>query len=251
MNAVLTWGVSLLLYAWGICWTSLLIIKVLFAALIFPLGSYEQVVIHGCRWMLRLLGFRIQVEGLERISADEQYIYMANHVNIFDVFVLGGYLPGIKRGVEAAEHFEWPLWGAMIKRLGNIPIRRENLDEARRSLDVAAEGLRKGISIVILPEGHRTRDGALQQFKKGPFHLAKTADVPIVPVGLSGMWEVKRYKDPHWRPGRITVKIGKPIPVRTIRKMSVDALRDLTRASILDLIDYDVIPQRNYTLSRF
>ncbi len=251
MNAVLKWGVSILLYIWGVCWTTLLIVKVLFAALLFPIGSYEPVVIYGCRSLLHLLGFRIEVEGRENIHSGEQYIYMANHVNIFDVFVLGGYLPGIKRGVEAAEHFEWPLWGAMIRRLGNIPIQRENLDAARRSLDIAAEVVKRGISIVILPEGHRTRDGALQQCKKGPFHMAKAAEVPIVPVGLSGMWEVKRYKDPHWRPGRIRVRFGSPIPVQMIRKQRVEELRDLTRDALLKLIDYDDTPRRNYPLSRF
>jgi len=244
MRAILRWPVTVMLYLWGGFWAILLMTTVLVGALLLPMGRYEPVIQYGCRIFLRLLGFRVTVSGLERVAPGTTYIFMANHVNIFDIFVLGGYIPGLKRGVEAAEHFTWPLWGAMVKRLGNIPIRRTNLNEAKKSLESAAKAVEKGISIVILPEGHRTRDGGLQEFKKGPFHLAAAARVPIVPVGLSGMWEVKQYKNPHWRPGPITVRFGKPLSARTVQNTPVEELGPLIRRAILELIDYDETPRR-------
>lgn len=244
MRAILRWPVTMALYLWGGFWAILLVSLVLIAAILIPFGRYEGVIRYGCRAFLWLLGFRVTVTGMERVAPDTTCIFMANHVNIFDVFVLGGYIPGLKRGVEAAEHFSWPLWGAMVKRLGNIPIRRTHLEEAKKSLETAAQAVEKGVSIVILPEGHRTRNGALRPFKKGPFYLATAARVPIVPVGLSGMWEVKQYKNPHWRPGPITARFGETFPAGTVQDTPIDELGHLVRQEILQLIDYDETPRR-------
>lgn len=244
MTDIIKWVTTGLLYLWGGFCGIVLILVVLIAAVLFPVGKYEQVIIQGCRIFLALIGIHVTTEGYENVDEDATYIYMANHVNIFDVFVLGGFIPGVKRGVEAAEHFSWPLWGWMVKRLGNIPIERANLSEAKRSLDAAAAAVKKEISIVILPEGHRTRDGGFQQLKKGPFHLTKAAGVPLIPMGMSGMWEIKKYHDPHWRPGPIHVRYGKPISAETVESKSVEELRDLTREAIGDLIDYDEMPRR-------
>ncbi|MCF7804285.1 MAG: 1-acyl-sn-glycerol-3-phosphate acyltransferase [Candidatus Marinimicrobia bacterium] len=244
MKELFRWIVTVSLYLWGGFCGVLLILTILVAALILPVGKYEGLIIHGCRIYLALMGIRVTTEGKEHFDPDETYIFMANHINIFDVFVLGGYIPGVKRGVEAAEHFSWPLWGWMVQRLGNIPIQRTQLSEAMKSLDTAAEAVKKGISIVILPEGHRTRDGGFQQFKKGPFHMAKSAEVPIVPMGMSGMWEIKQYKNPHWRPGTIHIRYGEQIPVESIKESGVEELRGITRDAIGGLIDYDERPRR-------
>jgi len=244
MRDIIQWTITGLLYVWGGFCAVLLMLVILIAALLFPIGRYEQVIIQGCRIFLALIGIQVTTEGYEHVDEDETYIFMANHVNIFDVFVLGGLIPGVKRGVEASEHFSWPLWGWMVRRLGNIPIERTNLSEAKRSLEAAATAVGDGISIVILPEGHRTRDGGFQQFKKGPFHMAKAAGVPIIPMGMIGMWEIKQYHNPHWRPGPIHVRYGKPIPAETVKSSSVEELRELTHNAIGDLIDYDETPRR-------
>lgn len=243
MKTSFHWLVTGLLYLWGGFWAILLISIVLVTALFLPIGRYEPVIRYGCRMLLWLLGFQVTVSGIEGVNPRGTYIFMANHVNIFDVFVLGGYIPGLKRGVEAAEHFSWPLWGAMVKRLGNIPIQRTNLDEAKKSLENAARAVEKGISIVILPEGHRTRDGSLQKFKKGPFHLAVAAGVPVIPVGLSGMWQVKQYKNLHWRPGPIRIAFGEPVPPHDLSNRSVEDLSGVIRQRMLKLIDYDETPR--------
>jgi len=244
MKLILRWLLSTLLYLWaGFC-VFLLVVIVLLGALILPFGSYEPLITRGCQVVLWLSGIRVKTEGEENFDPDETYIFMANHVNLFDVFVLGGYVPAIKRGVEASEHFSWPIWGWLVKRIGNIPIQRYNLDEAKKSLRAAEEAVRQNISIIILPEGHRTRSGGLQQFKKGPFHLAKAAGVPIVPMGMSGMWEIKQFKNPHWRPGTIVIKYGKIISAETVQSSSVAELQEITRQAIKGLIDYDETPRR-------
>ncbi len=244
MKSFFQWIVTLFLYLWAGFFVFLLIVFVLLAALILPFGTYDPLITHGCRIVLWLAGFRIKTDGEENFNPEETYIFMANHINLFDVFVLGGYVPGIKRGVEASEHFSWPIWGWLVRRIGNIPIQRYNLDEAKKSLRAAEEAVQRNISIIILPEGHRTRSGGLQEFKKGPFHLAKAAGVPIVPMGMSGMWEIKQYKNPHWRPGKITIRYGTIISPEVIATHSVEELQALTKEAIKDLIDYDETPRR-------
>lgn len=237
------WFITGLLYIWGGFWGILYIVIILTATLLFPLGSYEKLVRYGARTMLFLMGIRLRTEG-ESALPHTPAIYMSNHVNLFDVFVLGAAIPGLKRGVEAAEHFRWPVWGAMIRRVGNIPIERSNLSEAKKSLSAAVDAVNRGMSIVILPEGHRTRDGGLQEFKKGPFHMAKAAGIPVIPVGLNGMWEIKRYHNPHWRPGKVTARFGAPIQAEKVQTLTVEELREETRLALLSLIDYDHTPRR-------
>ncbi len=232
------WLVTGVLYLWGGIWGLLLVVILTIATVFFPFGSYEKLIQYGTRTFLFLIGIRLRVQG-PIPPPDSPVIYMGNHVNMFDIFVLGAAIPGFKRGVEAAEHFRWPVWGFMVRRVGNIPIQRGNLERAKASLSAAADAVNRGVSIVILPEGHRTRNGGLQPLKKGPFHMAKAAGVSVVPVGLNGMWEIKRYGDPHWRPGEVTVRFGRPISPVQIQHSSVDEIRRKTRETLLTLIDYD------------
>lgn len=107
---------------------------------------------------------------------------MSNHASLFDIPLLEAYIPTFVRGVEALRQFKWRVYGWAIRRVGNIPIDRKNIHASIKSMKKTEKILKKGQSIVILPEGHRTLDGNLGQFKKLPFHLAKQAGVPIIPI---------------------------------------------------------------------
>jgi 1-acyl-sn-glycerol-3-phosphate acyltransferase len=178
-----------------------------------------------CRVILRCLCIRVRVEGLEHVQPQQTYIFMANHVNIFDVFVLYGYLPEFFRGVELDEHFEWPFYGLLIRRLGMIPISHTNARSALKSLHYARKMLAGGTSIVILPEGGRTLTGQLSPFKRGAFLLAKKAEVDIVPVMMVGAYQIKRKGSSLIRPGSMTLRFGPPIAYQDIKNVDV---RELT-----------------------
>ena len=122
---------------------------------------------------IRIMGIRLKVEGREHLDPSQTYLLMGNHESLFDLFVIPAALPLVFIGVEAAYHFNLPVWGYLIRKWGCIPIQRENLEEAKKSLELARQTLAGGLSIAILPEGHRTRTGEMGPFKKGPFHLAK------------------------------------------------------------------------------
>lgn len=195
-------------------------------------------------WIKRILRFffkiilvKVKVEGAEKIESGKTYLFMSNHVSLFDVPLLAASIPVFVRGVEASRQFSWPVYGWVIRRLGNIPIDRENIHSSIRSIRSAEKRLLKGKSIVILPEAHRTLDGKLRQFKKLPFFLAKRSNIPIVPIGLSGLFHLKRKGSWQIRPTTLKVKFGDVIASEQIQSSTIEELRDYTRARIDELIE--------------
>jgi len=137
---------------------------------------------------------------------------MPNHQSHFDVFAILGYLNIQFRWTVKKELFDIPLLGLAMRRAGYILIDRLNHEKAMGSMDLAAKKIRAGTSIVIFPEGTRSADGILQfPFKKGGFHLAVKAGVPIVPVTVNGSREVLPKNGIRVHPGNIHLVIGKPI----------------------------------------
>lgn len=177
--------------------------------------------------LIRIMGIRLKVEGGEHLDPDRTCLLMGNHESLFDLFVIPAAIPLTFTGVEAASHFKIPVWGYLIRKWGCIPIERGNPEQARKSLAQAKQTLDSGLSIAILPEGHRTRTGKLGPFKKGPFHLAKAAQAPLVPFGISGLYEFQQKGGFFITPGEVKVRIGRPIPSTEYAHLPVDELRSL------------------------
>jgi 1-acyl-sn-glycerol-3-phosphate acyltransferase len=203
---------------------------------LFDEKTYDNRLKAILRFILKVIGIKVEVEGLENLDKNKTYLFMANHVNIFDIPVIGGYLPFNVRGIEADRQFKWPLYGFAIKRLGNIPIDRVNPKKAIKSINLGAKRLQEGKSMVILPEGHRTKTGKIGQFKKLPFHMAKKGGRELVPIGLSGLYKIKRKGSWIVNPGTVKMKVGKPIPLETINTLTTEELRDYTKEKIIELI---------------
>lgn len=172
------------------------------------------------------MGIRLYVNGREHIKKDHPYLIMGNHQSLFDVFVIPAAIPICFVGIEAAYHFSFPIWGYLIRKWGCIPIERENLTKAILSLDQARKTLAAGMSIGVLPEGHRTRTGEMGPFKKGPFYLAKEAGADILPFGIHGLFEFNPKGRFLLNPGKVTVNIGKPVPYEAVKDLSVEDLKN-------------------------
>jgi len=180
---------------------------------------------------------RVKVEGGEQLKPDTIYLFMSNHVSLFDIPLLGGFVPGFVRGVEAKRQHQWFLYGWVMGRLGNIPIDRENIHQSIKTIRHTIKMMKRGKSIIILPEGHRTLDGKLRRFKKLPFYLAKKVECEIVPIGLSGLYYLKRKGSWIIRPTTLKIKFGEAIPLDEINSLSVVDLRDQVRGRIQELIE--------------
>ncbi|MCF6246175.1 MAG: 1-acyl-sn-glycerol-3-phosphate acyltransferase [Desulfobacula sp.] len=185
--------------------------------------------------LIRIMGIKLVVKGQKNIDADKTYIMMGNHQSLFDLFVIPAAVPLCFTGVEAAYHFSIPVWGYLIRKWGCIPIERNNLKSAMKSLEKARHILLTGMNLCILPEGHRTLTGKMGEFKKGPFHLAKSVGADILPFGVNGLFDFHPKGCLELNPGQVTVKIGRPIPYKEINAISVDEIRQLCFEKITHL----------------
>jgi 1-acyl-sn-glycerol-3-phosphate acyltransferase len=158
-----------------------------------------------------------------------------NHVNFFDPLVLYAGFPGMARGVEEESHFDWPVYGPTIRRLGVIPISRADTPRALASLERAAVLIRerRDFSFAVLPEGTRTLDGRLGGFKRGGFHLAVQTGLDILPVIQVGAYRVNHKGTKLIRPGRVKFVIAPAVPVASHTAETVGAFADRVRSVFL------------------
>jgi 1-acyl-sn-glycerol-3-phosphate acyltransferase len=178
-----------------------------------PRGSIYQ---YWARWWSRTLawgaGLDVVVETSPGARAAPGAIFMANHTSAADIIVLFIALARDVRFVAKKELFWVPFLGWSMWLAGFIPVDREKKDKAREAFDEIGKRLRKGVSILVFPEGTRSRNGKLGEFKKAGFLLAMRTGLPIVPVGISGARAVLGADGILIRRGRIVVRVGDPVP---------------------------------------
>jgi len=177
---------------------------------------------------VRLAGVKIQLIGMDQLRPGRSYVYMSNHVSNLDPPVLIPSIPGRCSVLVKKELFRIPILGFAMKVARLVPVDRSNREAAIESVRAAAEVLRSGLNMVIYPEGTRSVDGHLLPFKKGPFHLAMEAGVPVVPVTILGTEECWPKGTWAMKPGTATVIFHRPIEltVLTDRDMLMEAVRE-------------------------
>ena len=184
------------------------------------------------RWILAAAGTPVVVEGAERIPAGEPVVYACNHASMFDIWALSAVLPGSVRFVAKAELARIPFFGAAMVRAGHVSIEREHKAQALEAYRHAAETVRSGISTVVFPEGTRTRSGELLPFKNAPFGLAIAAGVPLVPLFISGTFDILPKGRFRLSPTTIHIHVGDPIATTGLTLADRQRLRDQARAAM-------------------
>lgn len=230
--SALAWFFGLWTFLWG--GLALLIIGLFHTGKVF-----ERVLKATCRLVLFCAGMRLQITGLENVDPHKQYIIMMNHVNTLDPFTFYARYPGKARGVEEESHFNWPFYGPVIRRIGQIPISRKDARKALSALKKAGELIRqrKDVSVMILPEGTRTLTGKLGEFKKGGFLIALEAGLDILPMIQIGAFDFKRKGSWVMRPGKVRMVIEKSIPTTGYSRKNIDELMAHTRGVFLKYVE--------------
>ena len=172
------------------------------------------------RKILWAAGAKVVLEGTENLLTDGPQIVVSNHQSWFDVFALASALPVRYRFVAKQELGEIPVFGRAWKSCGHVSVDRGNREAAIEALDQAWREVHEDkLTMVLFPEGTRSPDGRLKDFKKGAFVLAVQGQVPLVPVAVLGSRRILGKGDLRVRSGEIRIRIGKPIPTKgaTIR----------------------------------
>jgi 1-acyl-sn-glycerol-3-phosphate acyltransferase len=222
--------------AWTILATMFFGINSIFASFLDKTGNIAHKVARiWAGSILKVSGIRVKMSGLNNIDSTKPYIYMANHQSNFDIPVLLAHLPVQFRWLAKAELFKIPLFGLAMKRVGYISIDRSDFRSAVKSLKIAAETIRKGTSVVIFPEGTRSLDGKIHDFKKGGFIMAIDSKVPIVPIVIHGTRAIMPKETLRiWTNNNVLIEIKKPIPTSEFTRKRKDILMKEVRKSICE-----------------
>lgn len=211
------------------------------ASLFDPTGRVQ----HACarvwaRLLLCSVLARVTVRGLENLESGKTYLFVANHQSYIDIPVVFAKLPGQCRIIAKNSLRTIPFLGWHLRRSGHILIDRSSSKSGLKSLYAAAERVKAGISVIVFPEGTRSPDGAIHDFKGGSFLLATRAGVPIVPITLNGTRAVLVKNSWHLHPGRVDMIVHDPIDTSNYDARNVDELAQRVR----EIIVKDFVPMK-------
>jgi len=186
------------------------------------------------RSILIVSRIKVSVKWPADIDRSKSYIYMSNHQSNFDIPVLLGHLKVQFRWLAKMELFKIPIFGHAMRKAGYISIDRNKRESAFKSLKNAARKIKSGVSVLIFPEGTRSRDGKIRPFKKGGFIMAIDSGAPIVPIVISGTRSIMTKGSIKINPGKVSVVVHQPIQTSVYTRETKEALMERVRRIIRD-----------------
>jgi 1-acyl-sn-glycerol-3-phosphate acyltransferase len=231
-------------YKWLIFVPLFVLSTVFFIALgvfiIFVSGPDAANRIAGAGWArfnCSITPIRVNVVGRGNIVEKQSYVVVVNHQSLFDIFLLWGFLGIDTRWVMKKELRKVPLFGFAGKLGGNIYIDRSDSKGAYESLKEAKNILVDGVSLIMLPEGTRSRDGKLREFKKGAFVMALDTGIPLLPVSIVDTKHILPPGTLNLFPGRATLVIHEPVAAEEYDEENLDGLILKVRSVIQEGIE--------------
>lgn len=218
-------------------WTGICGIISLTGSFFDPDGSFQHAMARTwSRGILAISGTRVTVENPERLQGP--CVVAANHLSAFDIPVLYAHVPMQFRIVANKPLFKIPFVGWHLRRSGQVPIDRSTMKTTIKTLHVAVEDLKQGLSVVIFPEGGRSLSGQLQPFMNGAFYVAIKAQAPVLPCAILGTYEALPMNTFHIMPHPLKLRVGEPIPTTGMTLRDVDALAAQVY-SVIDRLYYE------------
>ncbi len=198
---------------------------------------------HRCaQWwswlILATTGVRVRVEGLEHLAPGATYVFVANHQSIYDIPVLFGSLPFQLRIIAKESLGRFPFLGWHLRRTGHMLVDRRRPDRA--GIFAWATSLpSRGLSLIVFPEGTRSRDGLVAPFKAGSLVAAVQTGIPIVPISVVGSRHVMTKGELTTRPGDVRLVVHPPLATTATREPHPDAMRELA-ARVREIVRVEV-----------
>jgi 1-acyl-sn-glycerol-3-phosphate acyltransferase len=180
-------------------------------------------VIDWAKYCVDATGSQVEVVGLENVPTDRNVVYIGNHQGIFDIPLLLGYIPYQKAFIAKIEILKIPMISDWMKLMKCVFIARKNPRQSIEAMHQGIENVKNGYSMVIFPEGTRSKGGPVKEFKPGSFKLAFQSGADVVPVTIDGTW--KLYEEHNKiKPANIKLTIH---PAVKTEGLSKDELRDI------------------------
>jgi 1-acyl-sn-glycerol-3-phosphate acyltransferase len=225
--------------------TALVLNTVVLAILIIMVSPFDRKrnLVHyiGKFWALLnvyLSGTRLAIRGKEKIGKGP-YIVMSNHQSLFDVWALIGMLPLQLRWIIKSEIRKMPIFGYALDRMGHIYVDRRRRKDTGRGVEEALLKIGQRASVVVFPEGTRSKDGHLQEFRTGGSVMAIRSGVPILPVTVNGGRFVLPRDTLALMPGKIEVVVGDPIDPHRFDENTKNELTAVVKAAIQKNLDLE------------
>lgn len=191
------------------------------------------------KWGLKVIGFisgvKLEVNGLDNIPDDQAVLFVGNHISFFDIIVTyplmkrpTGYIA--KKEIRKVPFLSW--WMYFVNC---IFLDRKNPRQGLKSVLEASEKIKNGTSIFLFPEGTRSKNGKLAEFKDGGFKIATKAKAPIIPIGIQGTSDILENHFPIIKSGKVIVNFGKPVYTSEMSKAEQKSLPNLVREQVKEL----------------
>ena len=237
-DGLLDRAISAGLWAAGVAWLA--------PMMALQMALYRKVAPDRLQWLERLYaGGQVLLTGTRwravvdpRVDPSQPYAFFQNHVSHLDHCTLYNATPHFKQGVELAEHFAYPVYGAYMRSRGTIPVGHESLSQLRELQRRMREEIERGHSLLVFPEGTRTLDGQLGELQPGVFRIVQRIGAPIVPVTVTGIYRVMRKGSYLIRPGYdVTVYCDAPIETRGTTRKDLPDLIERVRNTMQTRLD--------------
>ncbi|MFC2102941.1 lysophospholipid acyltransferase family protein [Bacteroidota bacterium] len=171
--------------------------------------------------ILKISGIKLNITGLENLSAEKTYVFVPNHSSQYDITSLQYSIPNRMSMIFKKELARIPIFGWTLYLGPYIVIDRNSFSKAMESIEEAKERMEKqNISVVVFAEGTRSKTGEIQSFKRGAFRLATKVGYPIIPVSISGSNKIMPKGTFKISPGTIDIHFDKPIPSEGVESRS-------------------------------
>ncbi|HOC28392.1 MAG TPA: lysophospholipid acyltransferase family protein [Treponemataceae bacterium] len=195
----------------------------------------EDGVASWARYVVGLSGSTVEVSGEEHIPSDTAVVFVGNHQGYLDIPVLLGYVKKNKAFISKIEILKVPYLSDWMKLMQCTFLDRKNMRQSVQAMQQAIETVKKGYSLVIFPEGTRSRGGPVGEFKAGSFKLALKAGVPIVPVTIDGTWRLFEEHN-RFAKGHVKVTVHPPVQTAGLSREESAGLPESIRTTIMSAL---------------
>ncbi|MFQ5900498.1 MAG: lysophospholipid acyltransferase family protein [Thermodesulfobacteriota bacterium] len=214
-------------------WVVGLIVTIIVPLLIIPVAIFDRSGRSGhylvkiwARIIIFACGVSVEVKGAENLLDDGSQLLTSNHLEAFDIPVLQGFLPAQFRWVSKKNAFRYPFIGLAMYLSGYIKMDKTHPRAAYKSLQKIADKLKEGVSIIIFPEGTRSKRDSVGEFKRGPFLLAIRTKTPIIPISLRGTERIIERGWPWICPVKVKIFIDSPVYTDGLKDRDASILKN-------------------------